>query len=71
MRDKSSLPQWSNPDDSYGTSSICGYLNKILNAKVYDVAIETELQHAKNLSKVRLEWVWVCNLMARQRFDFK
>lgn len=29
-----------------------GYLGKILNAKVYDVAVETELQHAKNLSKV-------------------
>lgn len=31
---------------------MCGYLNKILNSKVYDVAIETELQHAKNLSRV-------------------
>ena len=30
-----------------------GYLGKILNAKVYDAAIETELQHAKNLSEVR------------------
>mmetsp|Transcript_26296 Transcript_26296/g.54457 ORF Transcript_26296/g.54457 Transcript_26296/m.54457 type:complete len:113 (-) Transcript_26296:570-908(-) len=29
-----------------------GYLGKILNAKVYDVAVETDLQHAKNLSKV-------------------
>lgn len=29
-----------------------GYLGKILNAKVYDVAIETELQHAENLSQV-------------------
>ena len=28
-----------------------GYFGKILNANVYDVAIETELQHAKNLSK--------------------
>lgn len=27
-----------------------GYLGKILNAKVYDVAIETELQRAENLS---------------------
>jgi len=27
-----------------------GYLNRILNARVYEAAIETELQHAKNLS---------------------
>jgi hypothetical protein len=30
-----------------------GYLSKILNARVYDAAIETELQEAKNLSSVR------------------
>jgi len=30
-----------------------GYLSKILNARVYDAAIETELQDAKNLSAVR------------------
>jgi hypothetical protein len=29
-----------------------GYLSKILNARVYDAAIETELQHAKSLSTV-------------------
>jgi hypothetical protein len=29
-----------------------GYLSKILNARVYDAAIETELQEAKNLSSV-------------------
>lgn len=29
-----------------------GYLNRILNARVYEAAIETELQHAKNLSNV-------------------
>ena len=29
-----------------------GYLSKILNARVYDAARETELQHAKNLSAV-------------------
>jgi threonine dehydratase len=29
---------------------VVGYLSKILNARVYDVAIESELQHAKNLS---------------------
>jgi len=32
---------------------VVGYLSKILNARVYDVAVETELQHAKNLSAVR------------------
>lgn len=31
-----------------------GYLGKILNAKVYDVAVETELQHAENLSQVSI-----------------
>ena len=30
-----------------------GYLSKILNARVYEAAIETELQEAKNLSTVR------------------
>ena len=34
-----------------------GYLSKVLNARVYDAAIESELQHAKNLSAVRL---WRC-----------
>jgi hypothetical protein len=29
-----------------------GYLSRILNARVYEAAIETELQHAKNLSSV-------------------
>jgi hypothetical protein len=31
-----------------------GYLSRILNARVYEAAIETELQHAKNLSAVRV-----------------
>lgn len=31
---------------------VVGYLSRILNARVYDAAIETELQHAKNLSAV-------------------
>ena len=30
-----------------------GYLGKVLNARVYEAAIETELQEAKNLSAVR------------------
>ena len=29
-----------------------GYLSRILNARVYEAAVETELQHAKNLSAV-------------------
>lgn len=29
-----------------------GYLSKILNARVYEAAIETQLQEAKNLSSV-------------------
>jgi hypothetical protein len=33
-----------------------GYLSKILNARVYEAAIETELQEAKNLSNVRRLW---------------
>lgn len=41
-----------------------GYLGKILNANVYDVAVETELQHAKNLSQVRLVCCSICQLMA-------
>jgi len=32
-----------------------GYLSKILNARVYDAAVETELQEAKNLSAVRID----------------
>lgn len=31
-----------------------GYLSRILNARVYEAAIETDLQHAKNLSAVRI-----------------
>ena len=31
-----------------------GYLSKILNARVYEAAIETDLQHARNLSAVSL-----------------
>lgn len=38
-----------------------GYLSKILNARVYEAAIETDLQHAKNLSAV--------SLLPRTRFD--
>lgn len=31
-----------------------GYLSRVLNARVYEAAIETELQEAKNLSAVSL-----------------
>lgn len=33
---------------------VVGYLSRILNARVYDVSQETELQHAKNISMVRV-----------------
>eukprot|EP00536_Pseudo-nitzschia_multiseries_P009856 jgi/Psemu1/201919/e_gw1.287.42.1 len=33
-----------------GSERVVGYLNRILNARVYEAAIETDLQHAKNLS---------------------
>lgn len=42
------------------------YLNKILNSKVYEVAIETELQHAKNLSSVS---VFFCHMYDMIRFS--
>lgn len=32
-----------------------GYLSKILNARVYEAAIETDLQRAENLSAVSIE----------------
>ncbi len=33
---------------------VVGYLSKVLNARCYDVAVETQLQEAKSLSMVRL-----------------
>ena len=33
---------------------VVGYLNRILNARVYEAAVETDLQYAENLSEVRL-----------------
>lgn len=38
-----------------------GYLNRILNARVYEAAIETQLQHAKSLSTVR---IFLCLLLS-------
>lgn len=57
VRQQASMPSPNNGHDveqsCRGSSqTVCGYLGKILNAKVYDVAVETELQHAKNLSQV-------------------
>lgn len=37
-----------------------GYLSKILNARVYDTAIETQLQEAKSLSMVRIVSILWC-----------
>jgi len=39
------------PVSSNSKEHVVGYLNKILNARVYEAAIETELQHAENLSE--------------------
>lgn len=56
----------SSPDDINETQPVLlnakehvvGYLSRILNARVYDVSIETELQHAKNMSSVRIQSRW-------------
>ena len=40
-------------------SHAIGYLSKILNARVYDAAIETPLNHAKNLSYVSFYYVHI------------
>ena len=45
-----------------------GYLSRILNARVYEAAIETDLQHAKNLSAVSnvLLFVFVLLFLSRK-----
>eukprot|EP00560_Eucampia_antarctica_P007129 CAMPEP_0197823400 /NCGR_PEP_ID=MMETSP1437-20131217/726_1 /TAXON_ID=49252 ORGANISM="Eucampia antarctica, Strain CCMP1452" /NCGR_SAMPLE_ID=MMETSP1437 /ASSEMBLY_ACC=CAM_ASM_001096 /LENGTH=621 /DNA_ID=CAMNT_0043422541 /DNA_START=247 /DNA_END=2112 /DNA_ORIENTATION=+ len=48
-----------------------GYLSKILNAKVYEVAKETELQHAKNLSAVLNNKVMLKREDTQPVFSFK
>ncbi|KAL7539442.1 hypothetical protein ACHAWF_006410 [Thalassiosira exigua] len=48
-----------------------GYLGKILNAKVYDVAVETELQHAKNLSQLLSNTVCLKREDTQPVFSFK
>jgi hypothetical protein len=44
-----------------------GYLSRILNARVYEAAIETDLQHAKNLSSVRW-WFGKCVVVISPQF---
>jgi hypothetical protein len=36
---------------------VIGYLSRILNARVYEAAIETQLQYATNLSAVSIEYL--------------
>mmetsp|Transcript_16890 Transcript_16890/g.34334 ORF Transcript_16890/g.34334 Transcript_16890/m.34334 type:complete len:586 (-) Transcript_16890:1921-3678(-) len=48
-----------------------GYLGKILNAKVYDVAVETDLQHAKNLSKLLNNTILLKREDTQPVFSFK
>lgn len=48
-----------------------GYLGKILNANVYDVAIETELQHAENLSTLLNNTILLKREDTQPVFSFK
>ncbi|EED89617.1 threonine dehydratase [Thalassiosira pseudonana CCMP1335] len=48
-----------------------GYLGKILNANVYDVAVETELQHAKNLSQLLNNTIFLKREDTQPVFSFK
>mmetsp|Transcript_12802 Transcript_12802/g.23570 ORF Transcript_12802/g.23570 Transcript_12802/m.23570 type:complete len:604 (-) Transcript_12802:1652-3463(-) len=48
-----------------------GYLSKMLNAKVYEVAIETELQHAKNLSQLLNNTIFLKREDTQPVFSFK
>jgi hypothetical protein len=45
-----------------------GYLSRILNARVYEAAIETELQHAKNLSAVSVFAPYHCQYECNDEF---
>jgi threonine dehydratase len=47
------------------------YLQRILNARVYDVAVETSLTHAKNLSKRLSNKVWLKREDEQPVFSFK
>eukprot|EP00978_Attheya_sp_CCMP212_P004856 scaffold10672_cov49-Attheya_sp.AAC.1 len=48
-----------------------GYLNKILNARVYEAAIETELQEAKNLSSALKNNIFLKREDTQPVFSFK
>lgn len=48
-----------------------GYLNRILNARVYEAAIETELQHAQNLSALLKNTVLLKREDTQPVFSFK
>lgn len=48
-----------------------GYLNRILNARVYEAAIETELQYAKNLSTDLKNTVFLKREDTQPVFSFK
>ena len=50
---------------------VVGYLSRILNARVYDAAIETELQHAKNLSLALKNTVLLKREDTQPVFSFK
>eukprot|EP00977_Amphora_coffeiformis_P000695 scaffold149_cov179-Amphora_coffeaeformis.AAC.18 len=50
---------------------VVGYLSRILNARVYDAAIETELQHAKNLSTLLKNTVLLKREDTQPVFSFK
>lgn len=48
-----------------------GYLSKVLNARVYEASIETELQHAKNLSSLLNNKVYLKREDTQPVFSFK
>jgi threonine dehydratase len=50
---------------------VVGYLSRILNARVYDAAIETQLQHAKNLSNLLKNTVLLKREDTQPVFSFK
>lgn len=50
---------------------VVGYLSRILNARVYDAAVETELQHARNLSMALKNTVLLKREDTQRVFSFK
>src|SRR5574341_1529463 len=54
-----------------GRPDLAGYLQKILTARVYDVAIETELVAARNLSRRLHNKVWLKREDNQPVFSFK